>query len=219
MAQQLCNISALKRYPAAVLPCTPGINNQRDSSMRFKHEDEEPHIRTTKNFHPIDVISSPTTWMKWVLLLLMPFICCLTSTASAFSSLPMTAMRHQISMISFSCDRTTPASTKFYVAKQKKGKLSMAERRQRRQSKSQGINRTNPFTDLPPSKLVFTVTASTTDEETSSEQPFQDSNPIEGVPAKAQDLLKAQRESVRMLTLVKNRIIDTLTPSTVKASL
>lgn len=72
------------------------------------------------------------------------------------------------------------------------------------------------FTDLPSNTLDFTSTTTTTDEGSSSEQRTRDANPTVSAAEEAKELLKAQRESVNMLTLVKNRIIETFTPLTVK---
>lgn len=95
----------------------------------------------------------------------------------------------------------------------------MAERRQRRQGKSKGINRTNTFADLPPSKLDFTATVDKEETESSSQDPVRVANPT-AAAEKAKELLKAQRESVNMLTLVKDRIDQMLKgDSAVTASL
>ncbi|KAL3934031.1 MAG: hypothetical protein SGARI_003561 [Bacillariaceae sp.] len=95
------------------------------------------------------------------------------------------------------------------MAKKRK-KPSMAERRKQRQGKSRGTGRTNPFADLPTAKIDFTPTAAEEEEESAgSNDPIRAANPTEAAE-KAKALLKAQRESVNMLTLVKERIDQTI---------
>jgi hypothetical protein len=94
------------------------------------------------------------------------------------------------------------ASTCLFMAK--KNKPSMAERRQRRQGKMKGSNRSNPAINLPPCKLDFTTTSTAT-QINPEEGPIRVPNPT-AAAEKAKELLKAQRASVNMLTLVKERI-------------
>jgi len=90
----------------------------------------------------------------------------------------------------------------------------MAERRKRRQGKARGQNRENPFAKLPPNKIDFTSTTSTTDDnhKNDSKEPIQVANPA-AAAEKAKELLKAQRASVNMLTMVKDRIQQLLSSS------
>ena len=87
--------------------------------------------------------------------------------------------------------------------KKKKRKPSMAERRQRRQKKSLGGP--NPYEGLPSPKLDFS-----SGEDEAEEAPIKVANP-EAAAEKAKELLKAQRDSVNMLTLVKDKIMDRFT--------
>lgn len=86
------------------------------------------------------------------------------------------------------------------ATKRKKRKPSMAERRKRRQNKSLGGP--NPYEGLPSPNLDFSR-----DEDEEEAAPIQVANP-EAAAEKAKELLKAQRDSVNMLTLVKDKIID-----------
>lgn len=85
----------------------------------------------------------------------------------------------------------------------------MAERRKVRQSKSRGEGRTNPFADLPPSKLDWRATAEREEDAGNKNEPIRAANPTEAAE-KAKALLKAQRDSVKMLTLVKERFDETI---------
>ena len=99
-----------------------------------------------------------------------------------------------------------------YMAKSKKKKKpSMAERRKRRQQKSLGGP--NPYADLPSPNLDFS--RDVVDE---ADEPIQVANP-EAAAEKAQELLKAQRESVNMLTMVKEKIIARLSDGGVRNTL
>jgi hypothetical protein len=82
----------------------------------------------------------------------------------------------------------------------KNKKPSMAERRKRRSNKSLGGP--NPYADLPSPKLDFSR-----DEDDKANEPIKVANP-EAAAEKAKELLKAQRESVNMLTRVKEQIVD-----------
>ncbi len=96
--------------------------------------------------------------------------------------------------------RTTQGIALYMATKRKKKKPSMAERRKRRQKKT--LERPNPYADLPSPKLDF---SSGDDDEDNA--PIHVPNP-EAAAEKAKELLKAQRESVNMLTLVKEQIMD-----------
>jgi hypothetical protein len=82
----------------------------------------------------------------------------------------------------------------------KKKKPSMADRRKRRSSKSLGGP--NPYADLPSPNLDFSR-----DEVDKADEPIKVANP-EAAAEKAKELLRAQRESVNMLTKVKEQIVD-----------
>jgi hypothetical protein len=69
-----------------------------------------------------------------------------------------------------------------------------------------GQNTDNPYENLPPAKLDFTSPATEEEgEESSGKESIQVANP-RAAAEKAKELLKAQRESVNMLTMVKERI-------------
>lgn len=106
------------------------------------------------------------------------------------------------------------SSTGLFMAKGKK-KPSMAERRQRRQGKMRGQNTDNPYENLPPAKLDFTSSTATEeeDDENSGNESIEVANP-RAAAEKAKELLKAQRDSVNMLTMVKERIVYSLCNST-----
>eukprot|EP00536_Pseudo-nitzschia_multiseries_P016042 jgi/Psemu1/312725/fgenesh1_kg.1006_\ len=96
------------------------------------------------------------------------------------------------------------------AAKRKKKKPSMKERLQRRREKAKGGP--NPYADLPsPNLELFS-----SDEE--KEEPIKVANP-EAAAEKAKQLLKAQRDSVNMLTLVKEQIMERLSESEFRGSL
>jgi hypothetical protein len=82
----------------------------------------------------------------------------------------------------------------------------MAEKRKQRSAK---IRRTeNPFNKLPPSKLEFQKSSSPAVEEANNNNedgPQRVSDPT-AAAQKAQALLRAQRESVNMLTMVRERV-------------
>lgn len=82
-----------------------------------------------------------------------------------------------------------------------KRKPSMKEKRQQRRAKQLGQNFQNPYANLPKAKLQVQELKATKALDT----PEKFSNPAEAA-TKAQDLLKAQRESVDMLTKVRERV-------------
>jgi hypothetical protein len=107
--------------------------------------------------------------------------------------------------------------------RRKKGKPSMSERLKRRQEKTKGDP--GQFAHLPPANINF---SSKTDEDSSSSS----SSKVEGASIqeeqaenqtaaaeKAKELLQAQRASVNMLTMVKERIIERLSDSEVRTEL
>lgn len=87
----------------------------------------------------------------------------------------------------------------------------MAERRKRRQQKSLGGP--NPYADLPSPKLDFSSGV-----EEPKEESIHVPNP-EAAAEKAKELLKAQRDSVNMLTMVKERILERLTDAEFRTNL
>ena len=108
------------------------------------------------------------------------------------------------------------SSTSLYMAKRKRKKPSMAQRRHKRQGKMRGQNTDNPFKKLPPAKLDFTTVA-TENEGKGNEKKQKDAIHVANPTAaaeKAKELLKAQRQSVNMLTLVKERIDHSLCENT-----
>jgi hypothetical protein len=115
--------------------------------------------------------------------------------------------------VALSSDRryvsTISSSTLLLAAKKS---ISMVERRRLRQQKSQGTasGRVNPFADLPPSKLnEIRSTSSTT--ESQQEDPILVDAPSDAAE-KAKELLIAQRASVNMLTHVRERAMERLSP-------
>ena len=76
----------------------------------------------------------------------------------------------------------------------------MAERRQRRHQKSLGGP--NPYEGLESPKITISR-----DDSESKEDPIRVANP-EAAAEKAKELLKAQRESVDTLTMVKEKILE-----------
>lgn len=114
-------------------------------------------------------------------------------------------------------DDSTTSSSRLALAA-KKG-ISMAERRKRRQQKSQGTagGRINPFADLPRSKLNdFRSTSTTTAPQEDDPIP---AGPPSAAAEKAKELLTAQRASVNMLTHVKERAMERLSAVQVMDSL
>jgi len=95
------------------------------------------------------------------------------------------------------------------AAKRKKKKPSMKERLKNRREKAKGGP--NPYADLPSPNLDFF----SNDEKA---EPINVANP-EGAAQKAKELLKAQRESVNMLTLVKEQILGRLSESEFRGAL
>lgn len=102
-----------------------------------------------------------------------------------------------------SCNGFTPLLSKSATGSSAlnlaKRKQSMAEKRRQRQSKSS--YKTEDFSHLPKSKLDF----QSSDGGAANDSPQEMSNPAEAAE-KAQDLLKAQRASVDMLTMVRERV-------------
>ena len=132
-------------------------------------------------------------------LLLCSLLVALTaSTVNAFSPIH-TAASSQACTVRTNDGLALSMATK----KKKKKKPSMAERRQRRQKKSLGGP--NPYEGLPSPKLDFS-----SGEDEAEEAPIKVANP-EAAAEKAKELLKAQRDSVNMLTLVKDKIMDKFT--------
>lgn len=108
-------------------------------------------------------------------------------------------------------------------SKRKKKKPSMAERLRRRQEKSKGDP--DPFANVPPANLDFSNSSNNNsgtkgteedeeEKETSNEhqQPIRVETPT-AAASKAKELLKAQRDSVNMLTRVTERIVERLSDS------
>ena len=142
---------------------------------------------------------------------------CSVVTVDAFSPV--------VVVIDIRSQHTSPSlvssSTSLFMAtKRKKKKPSMAERRQRRQEKMRGQNTENPYENLPPPKFDFTSSSSDDDkeEDSSKKETVHVANPT-AAAEKAKELLKAQRDSVSMLTLVKERIESRLriNPATVES--
>lgn len=144
------------------------------------------------------------------------FLSLAVSNTSAFSQFP-TVLLSQAKACSV---KTTPtdggvalaakrtATDKKSSPKRKK-KPSMAEKRKRRQKKS--IGGPNPYADLPSPKLDFS-------RDETAEEPIRVANP-EAAAEKAKELLKAQRDSVNMLTTVRERILDRLSDAGVRKTL
>lgn len=125
------------------------------------------------------------------------------STTTAFSPLYHAPFSSSSTMTTCPVRRTEGFAL-WMATKRKKKKPSMAERRKRRQKKSLGGP--NPYADLPSPKLDF---SRDTDDE-GNQEPIKVANP-EAAAEKAKELLKAQRDSVNMLTMVKEKILDRLT--------
>lgn len=108
-------------------------------------------------------------------------------------------------------------------SKRKKKKPSMAERLRRRQEKSKGDP--DPFANMPPANLDFSNsnnnnsgTKGTEEDEEEKETSNEHQQPIRvetptAAASKAKELLKAQRDSVNMLTRVTERIVERLSDS------
>ena len=127
-------------------------------------------------------------------LLLCSLLSSLTIPITAFSPLFGASSSNACSV------RPNEGAAMWMATKGKKRKPSMAEKRKRRQMKSLGGP--NPYEGLPSPNLDFSR-----DEDDKEEAPIQVANP-EAAAEKAKELLKAQRDSVNMLTLVKEKIID-----------
>ncbi|KAG7365993.1 hypothetical protein IV203_028663 [Nitzschia inconspicua] len=138
----------------------------------------------------------------WTLSALLSFLLHILATTHAFS---LNSQFGEGLRPTLDCRSNIPMA--LFLAKRKKTKPSMAERLKRRQGKSRGMNRTNPFANLPPSNIDFTATMEKDDK--SSKDPIEVASPA-AAAEKAKELLKAQRDSVNMLTLVKERIQQTL---------
>jgi len=89
----------------------------------------------------------------------------------------------------------------------------MSERLKRRHGKTQGGP--NPYADLPPANLDFSRSP---EDEEKADNAIKVANP-EAAAEKAKELLKAQRDSVNMLTMVKERITERLSDSEVRTAL
>mmetsp|Transcript_22291 Transcript_22291/g.46973 ORF Transcript_22291/g.46973 Transcript_22291/m.46973 type:complete len:375 (+) Transcript_22291:52-1176(+) len=141
-------------------------------------------------------------------LLLSCLVLSLTISTTAFSP------NHALVAPQGSLRELCGESTSLCMAvKRKKKKPSMAERRKRRHSKSLGGP--NPYEGLPSPKLDF---SSGEGEKEAAADPIKVANP-EAAAEKAKELLKAQRDSVNMLTMVKECLTERLSDSEVRSSL
>ena len=93
-----------------------------------------------------------------------------------------------------------PRETFLFLAKPR-NKVSMAEKRRMRQAKQRGETRENPFANLPKAKLDFQQTSASQVLDT----PEKMSDPV-AAAQRAKELLEAQRKSVDMLTMVREKI-------------
>jgi hypothetical protein len=100
--------------------------------------------------------------------------------------------------------------------KNKKKKPSMAERLKKRHSKARGAidggEHISPFADLPRTVLDSQEQQPKPSTTTKSDAPIRVKNPT-AAAEKAKELLRAQRESVNMLTFVKDRIVERISSS------
>jgi len=92
----------------------------------------------------------------------------------------------------------------------------MAKRRQQRQGKSKGLP--NPFADLPTVNLDDLPPIDLDISKSETEEPIKVNDPTAAAEM-AKELLKAQRNSVNMLTMVRERIIERLSDSIVRTEL
>lgn len=98
---------------------------------------------------------------------------------------------------------TSPSLVLLQMAKSQR-KPSMAEKRKQRQAKQRGATSINPFADLPKSKLDFQESAASAVLDNAPAQRIM-SDPVEAA-SKAKELLKTQRASVDMLTMVREKV-------------
>lgn len=137
------------------------------------------------------------------MILLSWILASLTVSTTAFSPLPATG----------GLVRTRAEGVAIFMAtkkKKRKNKPSMAERRARRQKKSLGGP--NPYEGIPSPKLDFSKDAA------DAQEPIKVANP-EAAAEKAKELLAAQRNSVNMLTMVKERFTERLSDVSVRKTL
>lgn len=121
--------------------------------------------------------------------MLIAIVSCISAVAAFPTVLPFFVGHQVASSINF------VRPTNLFMAKRK---ISMAEKRKRRQAKQQ--TQENSMENLPASKLDFKTKPEKTDDEP---QHFKDPS---AAAEKAKDLLQSQRESVDMLTMVRKRI-------------
>ncbi len=128
---------------------------------------------------------------------------CWLLLALAIPTVAFSPLHNALSATTYSAQTNEGVALCMATKRKKKGKPSMAERRKRRQMKSLGGP--NPFEGLPSPKLDFS-----SGDDDKDDAPIQVANP-EAAAEKAKELLKAQRDSVNMLTLVKDKIMDRFT--------
>jgi len=124
------------------------------------------------------------------------FLFCLVLSSLTISTTAFSPLLNALSSPS-ECSARTNEGVALCMGKKKP---SMAERRKRRSTKSLGGP--NPYADLPSPNLDFSR-----DEVDKADEPIKVANP-EAAAKKAKELLRAQRESVNMLTKVKEQIVD-----------
>ncbi|VEU38345.1 unnamed protein product [Pseudo-nitzschia multistriata] len=143
--------------------------------------------------------------------LLLPFclLSSLTSVAAFFQIGPPLILQTRSTTTTTTCNNGESVSLGM-ATKRKKKKPSMKEKLQRRREKAKGGP--NPYADMESPKFEKF------NKEDEKEEPIKVANP-EAAAEKAKELLKAQRDSVNMLTMVKECIMDRLSQSEFQATL